>query len=323
MYTFIYALVDPRTDEIRYIGKSDNPKKRLIGHLKPSQLRFCNHKNAWIKSLLQINLKPNLVILEKVSAIEWKQKEQYYIQLYKNKGCNLTNSTDGGDGASGLIMPNSTKEQLRKALMGNQNALGHKVSLEAREKISSIHKGKLLSNETKKKISVRLTGQIFSLERRLNISKALCGKQNALGHKHTEESKLKMRLFRLGRKDSEETRLRKSQANTGRVMSNESKLKIGLAHRGKIVSTKTRCKESVSQANRKPKKVNTSGYLGIKFESKKNRWIARITFLGKRIYVGSYTTKEDAARARDRKALEFFGLNCYLNFPSEVMSDVV
>ena len=27
--TFIYALIDPTTDKIRYIGKSNNPKQRF------------------------------------------------------------------------------------------------------------------------------------------------------------------------------------------------------------------------------------------------------------------------------------------------------
>ena len=27
--TFIYALIDPVTDKIRYIGKSNNPKRRI------------------------------------------------------------------------------------------------------------------------------------------------------------------------------------------------------------------------------------------------------------------------------------------------------
>lgn len=32
-FTFIYALCDPDTDMVRYVGKSDNPKKRYQFHL--------------------------------------------------------------------------------------------------------------------------------------------------------------------------------------------------------------------------------------------------------------------------------------------------
>lgn len=34
MTTFIYTLSDPRTNEIRYIGKANNISKRLFSHLQ-------------------------------------------------------------------------------------------------------------------------------------------------------------------------------------------------------------------------------------------------------------------------------------------------
>ena len=37
MNTYIYALTSPITNEIKYIGKSDNPKTRLYGHIKDSR----------------------------------------------------------------------------------------------------------------------------------------------------------------------------------------------------------------------------------------------------------------------------------------------
>lgn len=35
--TFIYGLLDPRTKELRYIGKADDPNTRLAKHTKYSQ----------------------------------------------------------------------------------------------------------------------------------------------------------------------------------------------------------------------------------------------------------------------------------------------
>lgn len=57
--TFIYTLKDPITDEIRYVGKSDDPKNRLVEHLKKSKYNK-THKNNWIISLLDKDLKPIL-----------------------------------------------------------------------------------------------------------------------------------------------------------------------------------------------------------------------------------------------------------------------
>lgn len=32
--TFIYALADPKTDEIRYVGKADSVKERFTSHMR-------------------------------------------------------------------------------------------------------------------------------------------------------------------------------------------------------------------------------------------------------------------------------------------------
>jgi len=59
--------------------------------------------------------------------------------------------------------------------------------------------------------------------------------------------------------------------------------------------------------NRKMNITNTSGYKGIYFCKQTNKWKAEITFNGKRIYLGRFETIEDAAAARQKKALEIFG----------------
>ena len=59
MDVFIYSLSDPRTGEIRYVGKTVNLKRRLYGHLYDDEK---THKSAWIKSLKRLGLKPQLDI---------------------------------------------------------------------------------------------------------------------------------------------------------------------------------------------------------------------------------------------------------------------
>lgn len=45
----IYALTDPRTDEIRYVGKSHRtPHRRLRRHLAPCYLKGNTYKERWI-----------------------------------------------------------------------------------------------------------------------------------------------------------------------------------------------------------------------------------------------------------------------------------
>ena len=105
--TFIYALIDPTTDKIRYIGKSNNPKQRLLRHIK-DVYKTISYKNSWLRSLLSNNLYPELFILDEVSYEEWQFWEQHYISLYKYYGYTLTNMTIGGESG------NNNKESLLK-----------------------------------------------------------------------------------------------------------------------------------------------------------------------------------------------------------------
>ena len=47
MNTFIYALIDPRTNEIRYVGKSNMPNIRYKAHIR-NRKQNNTHKNNWI-----------------------------------------------------------------------------------------------------------------------------------------------------------------------------------------------------------------------------------------------------------------------------------
>lgn len=99
--TYIYILRCPETGNVRYVGKSNNPKKRYHEHLRYEDRTASTHKKNWIKKLLDSGLAPKLEIIDKVDNNEWKFWEKYYIKYYKNKGCNLVNCTEGGDGMCG------------------------------------------------------------------------------------------------------------------------------------------------------------------------------------------------------------------------------
>ena len=98
-FVYIYSLIDPRDNIVRYVGKSKNIKMRLSYHTTPSKLKKNTHKNNWIKQLLSLGLKPTIIILETVYKNIWKEKEKYWINFFGRE--NLTNGTDGGEGSSG------------------------------------------------------------------------------------------------------------------------------------------------------------------------------------------------------------------------------
>lgn len=96
-HTYIYILSDPETQEIRYVGKTNNIKSRYKAHLNKRH-NIKSHKRNWIDSLLKKNLKPILEVIDVVPINEWIFWEQYWISQIKTWGFNLVNHTNGGDG---------------------------------------------------------------------------------------------------------------------------------------------------------------------------------------------------------------------------------
>lgn len=93
--TYIYGLYEVgKEDDIRYVGKSDNPKNRLFSH-KSSSLRCVDktHKSCWIRSVYKRGGKIDILIIEEVSYDKWSEREIYWISKYDN----LTNLSPGGE----------------------------------------------------------------------------------------------------------------------------------------------------------------------------------------------------------------------------------
>jgi hypothetical protein len=88
-HTFIYALADPFTQEVCYVGKSDNPQRRLIEHLKDTANP---DKAKWICGLDELGYKPKLLILEEVSGEDAPAREYFWTLYYWDQGHKLTNS---------------------------------------------------------------------------------------------------------------------------------------------------------------------------------------------------------------------------------------
>ena len=88
----VYGLIDPITNELKYIGYSENHKSRYSNHHNPSKLKKNTHKNNWLKSILAKGLKVEMIILERYETVEkMKQGEIELIEYYKSIGCDLTN----------------------------------------------------------------------------------------------------------------------------------------------------------------------------------------------------------------------------------------
>lgn len=77
------------------------------------------------------------------------------------------------------------------------------------------------------------------------------------------------------------------------------------------------CTQSQNMQNRNSHGGNTTGFMGVYFHKKTNKYQAQLQKNGRKISAGLYPTPEEAARARDQAALKHFGVYAYLNFPEE------
>lgn len=213
---FIYTLIDPRTDEIKYVGKTNNLKTRLSKHVN----RKLNTKvSCWIRSLLKEDLLPVMEVLDEVPDSEWQFWEQHWIWLCLSWGFNLKNGTYGGDGGD-VHFTADTIRKLREMNLGEKNPMyGKKHTQEAIAKIVAANLGKKRSAIGCENIRRGKLGHKVSKEARAKISESMKGKQNALGHiyKPTDETKMKISKANTGKKCSVETKMKISKANTGNI----------------------------------------------------------------------------------------------------------
>jgi hypothetical protein len=126
----IYALVDPRSGEVRYIGLSRRSTvERLRSHLSAARNSASTYCHFWLTSLLNSDLKPLLVVVEETDNPT--VREQFWIRHYRQAGCRLTNCTDGGEG-----MFNPTPETRRK-MSETQKRICDPEVMRARRALSS------------------------------------------------------------------------------------------------------------------------------------------------------------------------------------------
>ena len=145
----IYGLVDPRSGDIRYVGKTVKPEQRLYMHVYIAVTgRRGSHKDRWIKELDRLGLRPEMVKLATCEHSEWQRVEREMIATLRASG-RLTNLTAGGEG---IDMPRTP---------------------EWRARIGQAHRGKSVSGETRQRL------------RDLNLAKYPTCKQ---GHAWTAEN---------------------------------------------------------------------------------------------------------------------------------------
>ncbi len=177
--TFIYGLYDP-DGKLRYIGKSNNPKLRLMEHISNAKRGANNYKAVWIRKLLKQGIVPTIRVLEQVPVRDWEKLEIEWIEKSRQNGENLVNLSNGGNGSHGRTLTDVHKMKIGKALTGMKrgpHSEDHKrklsklnkgksrgpMPLKTREKLRAANSGKKLSEDHKNKISKGLQGKVKKL----------------------------------------------------------------------------------------------------------------------------------------------------------------
>jgi hypothetical protein len=147
----VYALRDPSTFEIRYIGVT---KKRLGHRLSQHVWAAKNGAQSYVAHWIgTLDTRPLIEALEDGCR---RDREVFWIKHYRALGARLTNLTDGGEGVPGL-----------------------QLTEEHRKKIGDGNRDKVVLPEVRRRIGASLRGRkkTFSAKHRRNIGLAQLGKK--------------------------------------------------------------------------------------------------------------------------------------------------
>lgn len=112
-FVYIYTLSHPLTGVVRYVGKTNNLKKRASEHRRD---KYPSKKMWWIRSLQAKGLTANMEVLDIVPETSWQFWEQYWISQLKTWGILLYNGDNGGQDSTRFST--NLKNTLSKSLKG-------------------------------------------------------------------------------------------------------------------------------------------------------------------------------------------------------------
>lgn len=193
--SYVYMLIDSRNNKPFYVGKGNGDRcnfhvKEAVYYKKRKSLKLNK-----IRSILNDGHEVVVVKVEDNVSDEMAMDfECLLISEMRSHGFELTNMTDGGDGALGYRHSESHKEYISALQKGKVISESHKLKMrkpksdEGRANIAKARKETTYrpSEETKLKTSLALKGRVSPMK----------------GRKQTEEAKQKMSLLRKGIKKS-------------------------------------------------------------------------------------------------------------------------
>lgn len=144
----IYVLINPETNKTHYVGRSVNPAGRYRVHIHLSRRsKRKNKKDAWICSLLNKGIKPQMKIIEEVINDKAIEREKFWIKELR-KTCDLKNARDYIE--NNYLFSEESRKKMSESAKGNTCKRGTKLSKETKKLIAESKKGFKHSEESKK-----------------------------------------------------------------------------------------------------------------------------------------------------------------------------
>jgi hypothetical protein len=82
----IYAIKNPLTDEVFYVGATLHPKKRFAFHTYGGNWPWTSYRYQQVRSLWLARVKPEFIILGETDVDNAKALEQHWIDYYVSQG---------------------------------------------------------------------------------------------------------------------------------------------------------------------------------------------------------------------------------------------
>lgn len=157
----IYAIIDPETQSIVYVGRSSSGSRRPKSHFYDSSFKRRSPLISWIKHKIALGHIPIITILETTnSPNKLNTLERYYIQESLQEEGNLKNLTLGGEGVLGYRRSEESKKKMSERYKGQKPSelcyLMNKLS-KTGNKLSKEHKLTLRKKSYKAKKIICLT----------------------------------------------------------------------------------------------------------------------------------------------------------------------
>lgn len=251
---YIYALIDPRTNAVRYIGKTHNVLGRFRGHCKG---KGPTYSAKWIRQLAAEGLRPIVEVVEVVNSgvqADWEAAERQWIANFKLMGFKLTNLTEGGD--SGWHLSEESKDKIRQSRLGTKCPESTKLAVASANRNRSpewkawkAESARNISHETREKM--RTAARNASPEKRAKISATVKRRwQEGVLKPHSKESYEQMASKARGKKRTPEQRDRMRAASAVRAANPEWRK----AHSLKLIGRKLKPESIMKrEATRKAK----------------------------------------------------------------------